>query len=143
MRRKTQPSFCTGGWKVLVFLDENVPHSVAAVFEQHGHQVMLHQDFLAAGAADPIVAAAAQNVGAILVSIDKDFKQIMPRVPTSGPIKFPSLSLIHIRCSEPIAAARIGIAMSFIEFELALATAHPSDPRMIVHVGKDQLRSQR
>lgn len=128
---------------MLVFLDENVPHSVAAVFEQYGHQVMLHQNFLAAGAPDPIVAAAAQDVGAILVSIDKDFKQILPRTPKAGEIKFPSLSLIHIRCSEPIAAQRVGVAMAFIEFELALATAHPIDPRMIVHVGNDQLRSQR
>ncbi len=61
-------------------LDENVPNSVAAVLGGHGHEVSSVRDIMPVASPDPVVATVSEEMDAILVSHDKDFRSIAPRI---------------------------------------------------------------
>ena len=103
--------------------DHNVPDSVALVLRELGHTVEFVRNVLPMDSADPLVATAAEAMGAILVSIDRDFKRIAPRIPKGERARFRKLSRISIECSEAQAAQRVRELMPFIE--LAWQTAQP------------------
>jgi predicted nuclease of predicted toxin-antitoxin system len=125
-----------------LFLDQNVPNSVATVFEEHGHEVIFLRDILPTDTPDQVVADVSETEGAILVTCDKDFKRIAPRIPLGQRQRFQRLSRISLDCPEPQAANRVRAAMSFVEAEYAIAQA-ANDPRMIVSIGKQVMRTHR
>ena len=95
-----------------ILLDQNVPDSVAAVFEDRGHTVLYLRDVLAPDSPDEIVAAFSEAEDAVLVSLDGDFKRIAPRIPNSQRRRFRRLSRIALRqaCQGLDAACRRGSA---------------------------------
>jgi predicted nuclease of predicted toxin-antitoxin system len=119
--------------------DHNVPDSVAKVMRELGHTVTLVRDILPTDSADPLVATTAEQMGAILVSVDKDFRQIAPRIPKGARARFRKLSRISIDCSENQAADRIRECMPFIELAWKQAQKRP-DKRMIVVVMANHFR---
>jgi predicted nuclease of predicted toxin-antitoxin system len=123
-------------------LDENVPHSVARSLVQNGHTVEFVADLLAAGSPDLVVAAASEQIGAVLVSMDKDFRSIGPRVQL-GRGRFQRLSRIALMCNPVQASQRIEKAMSLIDAELLYAQEQPNDRRMIVSIGNSFIRTER
>ena len=126
-----------------VLLDNNVPDSVAAVFERHGHSVVRLREVLLTDSPDPVVAAASEEMGAVLVSADSDFrKQIAPRIPKGSKARFRKLSRIALRCNPPQSAQRIAKAMSLIEAELEIAQNSP-DKRMLIAIGNSYIRTER
>src|SRR5260221_5796704 len=65
----------------LKFLTDNcVPDSVGIALADAGHEVIRLRDILPTNSPDPIVASVAELNEAILVSFDKDFKTLVPRV---------------------------------------------------------------
>jgi predicted nuclease of predicted toxin-antitoxin system len=96
---------------------------------------------LAQDAPDPLVAAVSEANGAILVSLDSDFKTLAPRA-GAGKARFRTLSRIGLRCSEPQAAQRVERALSLIEHEWELAQVS-QDARMIVEVANTVIRTIR
>jgi len=112
-------------------LDNNVPDSVGAVLREHGHVVIHVRDILPIDSSDPLVATVSEEDNAVLVSCDRDFKFIAPRIPKGKRSRFRKLSRISLECSEPQAAQRVQEAMSFIESEYQLAQTKP-DKRMII-----------
>lgn len=88
------------------FLDQCVPDSVGKVLEAAGHEVIYLREALAPDAADPIVALAAAENDAILVSFDSDFKWIVSRGNVSNR-RLKKLSRISCKCGYPRAAERI------------------------------------
>jgi hypothetical protein len=78
---------------------------------------------------------------AVLVSFDKDFKTLAPRIGV-GQRRFRKLSRIGFRCGEPEAARRLGLALALIEFEWAAAQT-TSDKRMIIEIGPTYIRTVR
>jgi hypothetical protein len=126
-----------------VFLDHCVPDSVAEVFKKYGHDVVFLRDWLPTDSPDQLVAAVSENEGAVLVSVDGDFrKRIAPRIPHGARARFRKLSHIRLECSEPQAARRLEEAMSFVEAEQRLALQR-TDKRMIVSIGTSILRTYR
>lgn len=125
-----------------LLLDHNVPESVARVFRGRGHQVTLVRDILPTDSPDPLIAAVSEEVGAILVSCDRDFRQIAPRIPKGKRARFQKLSRISLECNETIAAVRVTDAMSFIEAEWEIAQAR-ADKRMIVVIQNSGMKTQR
>ena len=101
-------------------IDQNVPDSVGAALVGLGHEVILARDIFLEQTPDQIVATVAENMDAILVSNDYDYRQIAPRIPM-GRARYQRLSRIHLRCGEPQAANRMLAAMSFVEHEYQLA----------------------
>lgn len=127
---------------MLVLLDQNVPDSVAEVFREHGHEVILLRDILPTDSPDPLVATVSENQGAVLVSHDGDFKYIAPRIPVGARTRFSKLSRIHLQCPEPQAAKRVREAMSLIEAEYDIAQSSP-DSRMILGISKQVIKTHR
>ena len=65
-------------------LDENVPDSVGAILRQGGHDVALARDEQLAGAPDGRLLAAASAEGRVLVSLDRDFTNILQHPPETA-----------------------------------------------------------
>ena len=94
-----------------VLLDANLAASVGKAFEAAGHRVIYHNEVLAEGAADTVVARIARENGAVIAGHDKDFKQIVKDD------RFKHLGLILFECSNPLAIKRAEHFMSLIEHE--------------------------
>ncbi len=125
------------------FLDHNVPDSVADVFRRHGHTVIFLRDELPSDSPDPVVATVSEDMEAVLVSCDSDFrKKIAPRIPVGARTRFRKLSRIDLRCSEPRAGQRVEVVMSLIEAEFEIAQ-NSHDTRMHVAIGDSYIRTER
>lgn len=99
------------------------------------------RDILPTDAPDQLVAAVSERSEAILVSFDKDFRTLAPRI-GMGRRHFRRLSRIAFRCPEPSAAQRLKEALALIEFEWAGAQAKP-DKRIIIEIGPTYIRTVR
>jgi predicted nuclease of predicted toxin-antitoxin system len=103
---------------------------------------MLLRERIAADSPDPLVAAVSEMYGAVLVSHDKDYKALAPRVAIGERQRFRKLSRIALTCSEPQAANRINEALSLIEHEWSAAQGR-SDKRILVEIGMSFIRTIR
>lgn len=121
-------------------LDQNVAKAVANMLVEEGHTCEFSRALIPADAADPIVAIAAEETGAILVSHDSDFNKIAPRVQEGQKTRFRKLSRIALECSEPEAAERLRESLPIIELLVKQAAARP-DKRVIVHLQKFTMRT--
>lgn len=123
------------------FIDQCVPDSVGRVLRAAGYSVELLREKLATDSPDQLVAAYSELSGAVLVSLDRDFRSLAPRIGI-GQQRFRRLSRIGLRCDEPVAARRIESALSLIEHEWARAQ-RSADKRMIIEVGPTYIRTIR
>ena len=62
-------------------LDENIPDSVGVILRQGGHDVSLARDEQLAGVPDGLLLAAASAEGRVVVSLDRDFTNILQHPP--------------------------------------------------------------
>ena len=124
------------------FVDHCVPDSVGRVLRDAGHEVILLRERIALDSPDPLVAAVSEMHVAVLISLDSDFKSLAPRVPKGQRQRFRKLSRIGLRCRAPRCAQRLGVVLSLIEHEWAVAQSS-ADKRMIVDVGESFVRSIR
>jgi predicted nuclease of predicted toxin-antitoxin system len=125
-----------------LLLDHNVPDSVGTVFREKGHEVHLLRDVLLPDSPDQLIAAVSEENGWILVSCDRDFKVIAPRIPIGMRARFRKLSRISLDCNEPQAAVRVREAMTFIESEYELAMTRP-EKRMFVVIQNNGMKTLR
>jgi predicted nuclease of predicted toxin-antitoxin system len=66
----------------LLFLsDQCVPAEITETLRRHGHPVRLPQEVLPKRSLDPVVIAKAQELGAILLSLNGDFADIVSYPP--------------------------------------------------------------
>lgn len=124
------------------FLDHCVPDSVGDVLREAGHEVILLRERIAPNSPDPLVAAVSEMNGAVLVSLDSDFRRLAPRVPIGQRQRFRKLSRIGLRCKAPQCGQRITACLSLIVHEWAVAQLS-ADKRMIVDIGTSYVRSIR
>jgi len=113
-------------------LDQNVANSVAAVFREFGHTVHLVREILPSNSPDPLIAAVAELDSYVLVSHDRDFEAIAPRIPKGSRARFRKLSRISLECNEAQAASRIRQTMSYIELAFANAALAGRAMRVVV-----------
>ena len=125
-----------------LLLDQNVPDSVATVFESRGHAVLRLRDITDPNAPDLLVAAISEIEEAVLVSADGDFRKIAPRVPDGQRRRFRKLSRITLQCNAAQSAQRVSEAMTLIEAEYEMARGR-ADPRMIITIGNSYIRTER
>jgi predicted nuclease of predicted toxin-antitoxin system len=83
---------------------------------------------------DPVVATAAMTSNRILVTQDKDFNNQRFMQP-----RFATLSRLSLSCPASMMVERLKQEMEMIEFRWMRAR-RTGTPRMIVHVGRDQIR---
>jgi predicted nuclease of predicted toxin-antitoxin system len=127
--------------RIRFFIDNCVPDSVVGVLRKAGHEVILLRDSIAPDSPDAFVAAVAELHDAVLVSYDKDFRSLAPRIGI-GQRRFRKLSRIGFKCSEPQAARRLESALTLIEHEWASAQTAP-DKRMMIEIGPTYIRTIR
>lgn len=124
------------------FADHNVAESVCRVLEERGHEVVRLRNELPPDSPDPVVAKFAEQIDAILISHDGDFKRIAPRIPRGGKARFRKLSRIHLQCEYPVAERRVAEAIGLIEFEWSLAQER-ADKRIHIVVQKAGIKTNR
>lgn len=94
-----------------VKLDENVPDSVAGILRAAGHEVALARDEQLAGANDDRVLTVAASEGRTLVTLDRDFTNILrhPPAATAGVvvIRLQGQTLRRIRQVAAVLAERL------------------------------------
>ena len=66
-----------------VFSDQCVPAEITDTLRRHGHQVTLLREVLPLRSPDPTVIAKAQELGAILLSLNGDFSDIVSYPPSN------------------------------------------------------------
>lgn len=91
---------------------------------------------------DPIVAKTSQDLEAILISDDGDFKKVAGRRPNAHKPRFRKLSRVNMKCKHAVAATRIAAAITLIEFEYEIAQER-ADKRMIIDVQPTLIRTLR
>ena len=122
-----------------LLIDENVPDSVAVFLRERGHDVQLVRESFGQMTPDEFIAWAGDDLEAIVVTIDKDFRQIVKRVPVGGRRRFNSLGRISLRCRETRALARIREFIDDIEREHDRLQGRP-DQRLIVEITESSYR---
>ena len=118
-----------------LLLDHNVPDSVAVVFREFGHTVHLVREILPTDSPDPLIAAVADRDGYILVSCDKDFEKIAPRIPVGSRTRFRRLNRISLDCSETQAARRVQATMGYIELAFTKTQFEGKRLRIVIQNG--------
>jgi predicted nuclease of predicted toxin-antitoxin system len=116
-----------------LLIDENVPDSVSKFLRERGHEVDLVRDSLGQMTPDEFVAWVGDDLGAIVVTIDKDFKSLVSRMPTFGRRRFSALGRISLRCRETQALSRMQEFIEEIEREYDRLQGR-SDKRLIVEI---------
>jgi predicted nuclease of predicted toxin-antitoxin system len=121
-------------------LDQNVAKAVADMLVAEGHTCEFSRALIPADAADPLVAIAAEETGAILVSHDTDFNTIAARIVKGHKNRFRKLSRVALQCSEPEAAARLCENLPILQVLVAQADSRP-DKRVILFIQKFTIRT--
>lgn len=120
-------------------LAENVPRRVKLVLEQHGQDVKLVTDHLAAGSPDLLVATTAVQMDCILVSHVRDMRRPERLVSQSQQDRFPTLSRIMLCCEERNAGDRLAMFLPIVEAKCIRVQAL-EDRRVLVEVGERRFR---
>ena len=100
------------------------------------------KDKVPEGTQDPIVAKVAQDLSAILLTDDSDFKTIVKRRPDGQKRRFRKLSRVNLDCKHFQVVKRLEAAISLIEFEYEIAQGR-QDKRMIVDLKPTIMRTHR
>lgn len=124
---------------MLLLVDENVPQSVADFFRARGHDVRLVRDLFPSGTPDPIIAKLGDELAAIVVTWDTDFRRLAARVPAGQRQRFRRLGRITFRCSESRGRTRAEDLIEWIEFEYE-QVQKKRDKRLIVEITETSFR---
>lgn len=122
------------------FTDQNIPDSVGRFLISSGHTLIRLRDVMATTTPDPIIAVACSRAGHVLVSHDRDFRQIAKRLKITQRQYHNSLHRIMLKCLEPDDVSRMTEALSLVESEWLLA----KDGRpMVIEIGPQSIRIDR
>lgn len=105
-----------------LFIDECLPlTSFRAIFENQGHEVIGVGEGFPSGSPDQSVLAAADDRGAILISSDKDWRQLLRQVGHGDRGRFRRAGRILFSCDHSVALQRLDALIDDIEREYELA----------------------
>lgn len=122
-----------------LLLDECVPQSALDALRGAGFDADSILSHLLPNSEDKLVAATADALRAVIVSHDRDFKQIISRRPDGQVKQYKNASLIKMDCHQWRIADRLLSAMPAIKFEFDLRHTM-KDKRTIVWVSADFIR---
>lgn len=100
---------------------------------------MRARDNVPEGTPDPIVAKVSQDLEAILLTDDSDFKDIVARRSDGQKGRFRKLSRVHLACRHSQVVNRLDASILLIEFEYEIALSR-SDKRMILELKPTLIR---
>jgi predicted nuclease of predicted toxin-antitoxin system len=100
------------------------------------------RDVLPTDTPDPIVAKAAQDADAILLTHDGDFKSVAPRIALGQRNRFRKLSKVHLNLEHARSEKRLAAAIALIEFEWLAAQAR-TDKRLHIVIQLAVIKTHR
>jgi len=122
-----------------LLIDENVPDSVALYFVSRGHKVSYVRDILPPRTPDPVIAEIGDRLSAIVVTWDKDFRQLVQRIPAGNKAAFRRLGRITFRCNEANGLAQLQRWIEHIEL-LYKNASEQRDFRMIAEIQENAFK---
>jgi predicted nuclease of predicted toxin-antitoxin system len=128
------------------FTDQNVADSVGHAILARNHHLTRLRDVMLTNTKDPVIEIACSQSGQVLVSHDKDFKDLKPRLNVDGRTQITKrefntrLHKIHLACFEYDAARRMNDAFSLIEAEWDLIV--PDRP-MVIEIRPSSISTRR
>lgn len=125
---------------ILFLIDENVPESVTIFLRERGHDVRHVRDLALTETPDPVIAAAGDKLGAIIVTWNhRDFKKLVARIPHGGQAALRRLGRINFRCDEAKGRYRVEQVIDIIEAEYEMAQGR-GDKRVMMEVLTNSFR---
>lgn len=107
--------------RIILFIDECLPLASFGTFlEARGHVVYGVGEGFPSGSPDQAVLAAADAQGAVVVSSDRDWRQLLKQVKGSGG-RFRRAGRILFNCDHSVAVRRLEALIEDIEREYELA----------------------
>ena len=116
-----------------------MPNSVAEFLAARGHDVRFVRDLFPAGTPDPVIATIGDRLAAIVVTWDRDFEDLVKRIPEGNRAKFRRLGRLSFRCNEVRGRQLIEKWIELVEFHYQQALRH-GDFRMIVQIQENALK---
>lgn len=117
-----------------IFVDENVPDDIANFLMRMDYEVHLVRDRFVAGTPDHVIAKAADEYGAVVLTYDSDYKRLAGWQLKSPPSRYPNMGLVILSGREEDGLALITSALPEIELMHALVQMR-TDTRLLVEVG--------
>jgi predicted nuclease of predicted toxin-antitoxin system len=124
---------------MVLIIDENVPERVADYFRERGHVVIHVRDFLRIGVTDESIANRADELAAVIVTWDRDFKKLVARVPIGERLRFRRLGRISFDCRPEHGRRRAEQLIEYIEFAYEVES-RSRDRRLIVEITETSFR---
>jgi predicted nuclease of predicted toxin-antitoxin system len=122
-----------------LLIDENVPDSVSEFLASRGHEVELVRERFGQMTPDQYIAWVGDSLSVIVVTIDKDFRQMVSRIPHATQRRFRRLGRISLRVRESQALGRVREFIEEIEAEHARVEAR-RDRRLIIEITQTGFR---
>ena len=123
-----------------LLIDENVPESVTEFFRGRGHSITYVRDIFLPGTSDPVIGAAGDKLGAIIVTWNhRDFKKLAARIPKGGQAALRRLGRINFRCHEARGRRRAEQTIDILEDEYERAQGR-SDKRLLIEISETSTR---
>ena len=106
-----------------VFIDECLPStSLRVIFEERGHTVEVVGQGFPAGTPDRSILAAADKIGAVVISSDTDWQSLIRSIGDSERRgQFRRAGRILLNCPHNVAIERVRDLIETIEFEYGIA----------------------
>jgi hypothetical protein len=124
--------------RIPVLIDLNVADDVVDVIRQRGHRVTFARDELLPTAPDEEIAKLADDLGAVVLTWDKDFSRLISRTFFGSPPPHRHAGRISfVGCRYEIGRRRLERYIELIELEWALAQRR-RDRRLIVTIRPHQ-----
>ena len=81
-------------------LDENAPAPLLADIIALGHDASSILEYLDEGAPDSLVAATCDQLGAVILSCNSDFRSLISRRTSSSAKRLRNVHLVHMKCKD-------------------------------------------
>jgi predicted nuclease of predicted toxin-antitoxin system len=117
-----------------IFVDENVPDDVTEFLQSINYEVYLVRERFPAGTPDQVIANAASEARAVVVTYDSDYKRLAGWQPNSPPTRYPNMGVIMLSGLEAQGRQLITSALPEIEFLYDFVQTR-GDKRLLVEVG--------
>lgn len=103
--------------EISFLIDENVPVQIADFLRQRGHSAQSVGEHFLKSTADSVLVLLAEYEGMVVVTFDRDFRQLVTRAPPGSRTRFSrTAGRLSLTCEEAEALSRIQLHMDAIEF---------------------------
>jgi hypothetical protein len=124
--------------RVVLIVDENAPDAIADFFVSHGYTAYLVRERFGAGTPDRVIARAASEMSAVVVTCDRDYRRLAGWTTKPPNTRYPGMGLIVLSGPEPMGVDLIRRFLPMIEAAWDIVQGS-SDPRLRVELSPSNI----